>query len=88
MPIAFPGESAEYRAARNQLLDQEIELRRATEAVAAARRQLPPGGLVPADYVFQTGDSGGRTAEMRLSELFEPGQGLAADLQHDVPPRI
>ena len=74
MPIAFPGESAEYRAARNQLLDQEIELRRATEAVAAARRQLPPGGLVPADYVFQTGDSGGRTAEMRLSELFEPGK--------------
>jgi predicted dithiol-disulfide oxidoreductase (DUF899 family) len=38
MAIAFPGESAEYRAARNHLLQQEIELRRATEAVAAARR--------------------------------------------------
>src|SRR5215467_2449541 len=40
MTVAFPGESAEYRAARNRLLEQEIELRRATEAVAAARRQL------------------------------------------------
>ena len=29
MAVAFPGESAEYRAARNRLLDQEIELRRA-----------------------------------------------------------
>jgi hypothetical protein len=27
--IAFPGESAEYRAARDRLLEQEIELRRA-----------------------------------------------------------
>ena len=34
MAVAFPGESAEYRAARNRLLDKEIELRRATEAVA------------------------------------------------------
>ena len=62
MAIAFPGESAEYRSARNRLLEHEIELRRATEAVAAARRRLPPGGVVPQDYVFQTqglgGDSG------------------------------
>ena len=28
--IAFPGESADYRAARDRLLEQEIELRRAT----------------------------------------------------------
>ncbi len=54
MAIAFPGESAEYRAARNRLLEQEIELRRAMEAVAAARRRLPPSGVVPQDYVFQT----------------------------------
>jgi predicted dithiol-disulfide oxidoreductase (DUF899 family) len=25
MAVAFPGESAEYRAARNRLLEQEIE---------------------------------------------------------------
>jgi predicted dithiol-disulfide oxidoreductase (DUF899 family) len=47
MAVAFPGESAEYRAARNRLVDQEIELRRAMEAVAEARRRLPPGGVAP-----------------------------------------
>jgi len=72
--VAFPGESAEYRAARNRLLDQEIELRRATEAVAAARRRLPRGGVVPEDYVFQTQQAGGRPTDVRLSELFTPGR--------------
>ena len=45
--ITFPGETTEYRAARERLLEQEIELRRSMEAVAAARRALPPGGPVP-----------------------------------------
>jgi predicted dithiol-disulfide oxidoreductase (DUF899 family) len=70
--IKFPGESAEYRTARNRLLDQEIELRRATEAVAAARRALPPGGLVPADYVFQGTGADGTATDVRMSELFAP----------------
>jgi predicted dithiol-disulfide oxidoreductase (DUF899 family) len=74
MAIAFPGESAEYRAARNRLLEQEIELRRAMEAVAEARRRLPPGGVVPQDYVFQAQGPGGGPAEVRLSELFAPGR--------------
>ncbi len=74
MAIAFPGESAEYRAARNRLLEQEIELRRAMEAVAAARRGLPPGGIVPQDYIFQTERPGGGLAGVRLSELFAPGK--------------
>lgn len=74
MAIAFPGESAEYRAARNRLLEQEIELRRAMEAVAVARRRLPPGGVVPQDYIFQTEGPGGGLAEVRLSELFSPGK--------------
>jgi predicted dithiol-disulfide oxidoreductase (DUF899 family) len=74
MVIAFPGESAEYRAARNQLLQQEIELRRATEAVAAARRQLPAGGIVPHDYVFQTQGPAGDPVGVRLSELFTQGK--------------
>jgi predicted dithiol-disulfide oxidoreductase (DUF899 family) len=73
MIVAFPGESAEYRAERNRLLQQEIELRRAMEAVAAGRRRLPPGGIVPHDYVFQTEGRDGRSAEVRLSELFAPG---------------
>lgn len=74
MAIAFPGESAEHRAARNRLLEQEIELRRAMEAVAAARRRLPPGGIVPQDYVFQAQGPGGGPVEVRLSELFAPGK--------------
>lgn len=74
MAIAFPGESAEYRAERNRLLEQETELRRAMEAVAAARRRLPPGGIVPQDYFFKTRGPGGSRAEVRLSELFAPGK--------------
>jgi predicted dithiol-disulfide oxidoreductase (DUF899 family) len=74
MDVAFPGESAEYRSARDRLLGQEIELRRAMEAVAAARRALPPGGVVPEDYVFQGRGAGGEPTDVRLSELFAPGK--------------
>lgn len=74
MGLAFPGESAEYRAARERLLLEEIELRRATEAVAAARRELPPGGVVTEDYVFQGRSADGRSMDVKLSELFAPGK--------------
>src|SRR5260370_32384369 len=70
MSISFPGESPEYRVARDRLLEQEVELRRATEAVAATRRALPPGGVVPEDYVFRGRGAAGNTVELRLSELF------------------
>ena len=52
----LPGESEDYRQARDELLSAELELRRQTEAVAAKRRELPPGGAVPEDYVFQEWD--------------------------------
>jgi predicted dithiol-disulfide oxidoreductase (DUF899 family) len=74
MGVSFPGESAEYREARNRLLDREAELRRVTEAVAAARRDLPPGGVVPQDYVFQDAGADALPLEVRLSELFAPGK--------------
>jgi predicted dithiol-disulfide oxidoreductase (DUF899 family) len=74
MSMSFPGESVEYRAARNRLLEGEIELRRAMEAVAAARRELPPGGTVPEDYVFQGKGRRGSPTDVRLSELFAPGK--------------
>src|SRR5215211_4749519 len=67
----FPNESPEYRAARDRLLAREAELRRATEAVAAERRALPPGAVVPEDYVFHRAGTDGTPAEVRLSELFE-----------------
>jgi predicted dithiol-disulfide oxidoreductase (DUF899 family) len=74
MSVSYPGESREYREARERLLEQEIELRRRTEAVAAARRDLPPGGVVPEDYVFQGEGSDGEPMGVRLSELFAPGK--------------
>jgi len=69
--IQFPGESVEYRLARNELLTSEIELRRAIERVAAQRRALPPGGTVPEDYVFEQAADGGQVS---FSELFGPGK--------------
>ena len=69
MTITFPGESADYRAARNALLQREIALRRAMEDVARARRELPPGGVVPQDYELRGADG-----PVRLSQLFAPGR--------------
>lgn len=73
MSVAFPGESAEYRAARNRLLEQEIELRRQMEAVAAARRELPPGGEIPEDYLFHARAADGKVISVKMSQLFSPG---------------
>ncbi|MGH9117948.1 MAG: DUF899 family protein [Acidimicrobiales bacterium] len=65
-PIRHPGESDDYRSARQELLAEEIELRRHAERVAALRRSLPPGGEVPQEYRFVAEDG----AEVTLSELF------------------
>ena len=61
----FPGESTQYRRARNALLAEEIELRRHIERVAGQRRALPAGGEVPQDYRFE-GEQGPAT----LSQMF------------------
>ena len=74
MSVSFPGESAQYRQARDRLLEREAELRRATEAVAAARRELPAGGVIPRDYVFQGAGAAGAVVDVRMSELFAPGK--------------
>lgn len=74
--VQFPGESAAYRQARNELLQAEIELRRHTEQVAALRRQLPPGGVVPENYVFEEGAADltdtQTVRQVSFSELFAP----------------
>ncbi len=62
----YPNEPPGYRAAREALIAEEIELRRHLERVAAQRRALPLGGEVPEDYAFE-GEDGGR---VRLSEMF------------------
>ena len=66
----FPGESDEYREARNKLLRAEMELRENIENVARLRRQLPMGGKVKEDYVFEELVDGQLT-EVKLSELFD-----------------
>jgi predicted dithiol-disulfide oxidoreductase (DUF899 family) len=74
MSVEFPGESEEYRAARERLLRSEIELRRQMEAAAAERRDLPPDGEVHEDYAFQGEGADGQPMDVRLSELFAPGK--------------
>jgi predicted dithiol-disulfide oxidoreductase (DUF899 family) len=68
----FPNESEQYRAARNALLIEEIELRRRIERVAEQRRALPPGGTVSKDYGF-VGESG----PVDFAKLFADKQTLA-----------
>ncbi len=70
--LRYPNESAEYRAARNALLDDEIALRAQIEAVAAKRRALPPGGEVPEDYVFERIGKTSMPENVKMSELFGP----------------
>src|SRR6202521_1468463 len=71
----FPGESANYRVKRDELLKAEIKLRRQIEAVAAQRRKLPLGGVVPHDYTFEEWDASAKRARpIQLSELFEGGK--------------
>lgn len=70
--LHFPNESAEYRRVRNALLEEEMALRRQIERVAAQRRALPPGGVVPEDYLFE-----GEEGPMRLSQLFRGRDTLA-----------
>jgi predicted dithiol-disulfide oxidoreductase (DUF899 family) len=64
--VRHPNESEAYRRARQELLVEEIEVRRQTERVAARRRALPAGGEVPEDYRFVAEDG----LEVRLSDLF------------------
>lgn len=70
--VRFPNESADYRAARNALLAEEIELRRHIERVAEQRRALPLGGAIPKDY-----DLVGENGPAKFSDLFGEKQTLA-----------
>ncbi len=67
-----PNESAEYRRARQELLVEEIELRRHAEHVASLRRNLPPGGELPRDYYFVA--EGG--SKVSLTDLFDAHETL------------
>jgi predicted dithiol-disulfide oxidoreductase (DUF899 family) len=74
-PHRFPNEPDAYRAARDELLAAELDLRRRTEAVAAMRRDLPLGGETPTDYIFEEGPADLADREtvrsVWLGELFD-----------------
>jgi predicted dithiol-disulfide oxidoreductase (DUF899 family) len=72
--VRFPGETPEYRAARDALTEAETDLTRLVEDVAELRRRLPPGGTVTQDYAFTEGPPGlaadEPTRTVLLSQLF------------------
>lgn len=72
-PARFPNESDAYRAARNALLAEEIELRRHIERVSEQRRGLPPGGEVTGDFRFEGADG-----PVGFAELFGDKDTLVA----------
>jgi predicted dithiol-disulfide oxidoreductase (DUF899 family) len=67
--LLMPGAEQGYRQSRERLRAAEIDLRDRIEAVAAMRRELPPGPVVP-EYTFL--DSSGD--HIRLSQLFADGK--------------
>jgi len=71
--VRIPNENAEYRAAREVLLQEEAKLREQCERVAAMRRTLPSGGAPTVDYEFHE-LTGGTTKPVRLSQLFAEGK--------------
>lgn len=74
----YPNETTDYRMARDELLQAEIELRNSIERVAQMRRQLPPGPIVSEDYTFTEGPrdltQDGPAQRVRLSDLFGEGR--------------
>jgi len=70
----FLNETPGYRRARDRLLKAEITLRKHVETVAALRRRLSVGGVVPQDYVFEGVEPLTGVRSVRLSELFAPGK--------------
>ena len=64
---AFPGASAAYKKARQELLAQEIEFRRQMTKLTEQRRALPPGPVIEKDYRFKDEQD----FEVGLLELFD-----------------
>lgn len=62
----FPGETAEYRKAREALLAEEIEVRRHLTRVSEQRQALPPGPVIKNTYRFKDENA----FEVGLLDLF------------------
>ncbi|MBU0828307.1 MAG: DUF899 family protein [Gammaproteobacteria bacterium] len=63
----FPGASAAYEKARQELLAREIEFRRQLTKLTEQRRALPPGPVIEKDYRFKDEQD----FEVGLLELFD-----------------
>ena len=68
--LRYPNESRAYRDARDGLLKEEQELIDKVKSVAARRRDLPPGGQLKEDYIFQWANDGKVGKSVKFSELF------------------
>jgi len=68
--LRYPNESREYRDARDSLLKDEQELVEKVKSVAERRRNLPLGGALKEDYVFQWANDGKVGKSVKFSELF------------------
>src|SRR4029450_10832521 len=68
--LRYPNETREYRDARDALLKDEQELVDKVKSVAASRRNLPLGGELKEDYVFQWANDGKVGKSVKFSELF------------------
>lgn len=71
----FPGESEQYRKARDELLIAETNLRKQIEKVAKQRKNLPLGGKLKEDYQFEESTANlsdqNTIKQIRFSELFQ-----------------
>src|SRR5260370_7456955 len=68
--LRYPNEGREYRDARDSLLKDEQELVDKVKSVAERRRNLPPGGQLKEDYVFQWANDGKVGKSVKFSGLF------------------
>ncbi len=71
--VQFPNESNAYRSARENLLKAEVGLRAQIEEVARQRRQLPAGGALKKDYVFEELVNG-TVKQTAFSEILPPAK--------------
>ena len=62
----FPGESDDYRKAREKLLTEEIEFRRHMTRLSEQRKALPPGPIIEKNYRFKNENG----EEVGLTDLF------------------
>jgi predicted dithiol-disulfide oxidoreductase (DUF899 family) len=68
--LRYPNESREYRDARESLLKDEQELVDKVKSVAERRRNLPPGGQLKEDCIFEWANDGKVGKSVKFSELF------------------